>query len=546
MRIGFIGLGRMGANMVRRLLRDGHEIVAYNRTPEKTREIEGEGALAAFSIAELVEKLEKPRAVWVMVPAGDATEAQIRELLEHLEPGDTIIDGGNTNFHDDVRRHGELQKHGINYVDAGTSGGIWGLQVGYCLMVGGDKPAVDPLEPVFTTLAPEGGYMHVGGPGAGHYVKMVHNGIEYGLMQAYAEGFEIMHASDYGLDLGADREPVGPGVGRALVAAGAAGPRVRVRGPGPRPPQGLGRRLRRGSLDRPGGDRPRRPGPRHHVVAADPLPLPPGRLLWRQGPRRAAQRVRRPRGQDGVVGEPMDLATAMATLEAAGTEQNRKTYRRHGARDPMFGVSFAVMRPLAKRAKRDQALARELWAHRQLRRPDPRLHGRGPGIHDRAGPRRLAGRHRRLHPGRHLRRLAGRAGPGGPRSRGPMDGVRSGLDVAGRLGPVRAARAQRPSPDDGSFSGLLERIEAGIHGAGNRTRHSMNGALIAIGARNERLRAEAEAASGRIGIVVVDHGETGCVTPAAVPYIARILGPQGSPGPAKAASGAKEPVGAAV
>ncbi len=201
MRIGFIGLGRMGANMVRRLLRDGHEIVAYNRTPEKTKEIEGEGAIGAFSIAELVGKLEKPRAVWVMVPAGDATEAQIKELLEHLEPGDTIIDGGNTNFHDDVRRHEELKAHGINYVDAGTSGGVWGLQVGYCLMVGGDQAAVDPLVPVFTTLAPEGGYLHVGGPGSGHYVKMVHNGIEYGLMQAYAEGFEIMHASDYDLNL---------------------------------------------------------------------------------------------------------------------------------------------------------------------------------------------------------------------------------------------------------------------------------------------------------------------------------------------------------
>ena len=201
MRIGFIGLGRMGANMVRRLLRDRHEVVAYNRTPEKTREIATEGAEAAFSIEELVAKLAKPRAVWVMVPAGDATEAQIQELLEHLEPGDTIIDGGNTNFHDDVRRHDELAAKGVQYVDAGTSGGIWGLQVGYCLMVGGDKEAVDPLVPIFTTLAPEGGYLHVGGPGAGHYVKMVHNGIEYGLMQAYAEGFEIMHASDYDLDL---------------------------------------------------------------------------------------------------------------------------------------------------------------------------------------------------------------------------------------------------------------------------------------------------------------------------------------------------------
>jgi 6-phosphogluconate dehydrogenase len=203
MRIGFVGLGRMGANMVRRLVRDGHEVVAYNRTPEKTKEIAGEGAIPAFTIAELVEKLEKPRAVWIMVPAGDATEAQIHELLEHLEAGDTIIDGGNTNFHDDQRRHRDLATKGIKYVDAGTSGGIWGLQVGYCLMVGGEKDAVEPLEPIFRSLAPEGGYLNVGGPGAGHYVKMVHNGIEYGLMQAYAEGFEIMHASDYELDLGA-------------------------------------------------------------------------------------------------------------------------------------------------------------------------------------------------------------------------------------------------------------------------------------------------------------------------------------------------------
>ncbi|HEX5825554.1 MAG TPA: decarboxylating 6-phosphogluconate dehydrogenase, partial [Candidatus Limnocylindrales bacterium] len=178
-------------------------VVAYNRTPEKTKEIAGEGAVASFSIEELVSKLDAPRAVWIMVPAGDATEGQIAELLEHLEPGDTIIDGGNTNFHDDQRRHTELAAKGINYIDAGTSGGIWGLQVGYCLMVGGDAAAVTSLEPIFTSLAPDGGYLHVGGPGAGHYVKMVHNGIEYGLMQAYAEGFEIMHTSSYELDLGA-------------------------------------------------------------------------------------------------------------------------------------------------------------------------------------------------------------------------------------------------------------------------------------------------------------------------------------------------------
>ena len=202
MRIGFIGLGRMGSNMVRRLIRDGHEVVAFNRTAEKTREIAGEGATPSFSLEELVAKLEAPRAVWVMVPAGDATEAQIDELTALLAPGDTIVDGGNTNFHDDVRRHAALASKGIRYVDAGVSGGIWGLANGFCLMVGGEAEAVGPLEPVFRSLAPADGYLHVGGPGSGHYVKMVHNGIEYGLMQAYAEGFEIMHASDYDLDLG--------------------------------------------------------------------------------------------------------------------------------------------------------------------------------------------------------------------------------------------------------------------------------------------------------------------------------------------------------
>ncbi len=201
MHLGFIGLGRMGSNMVRRLLKDGHAVVAYNRSPEKTQEIAGEGATASFSIAELVGKLEKPRAVWIMVPAGDATEAQITELLGHLEPGDTIVDGGNTNFHDDVRRHKELAEHGIHYVDAGVSGGVWGLANGFCLMVGGEREVVAPLEPIFLSLAPKDGYLHAGPPGAGHYVKMIHNGIEYGMMQAYAEGFEVMRRSDFPLDL---------------------------------------------------------------------------------------------------------------------------------------------------------------------------------------------------------------------------------------------------------------------------------------------------------------------------------------------------------
>ena len=209
MQIGFIGLGRMGANMVRRLVRDGHEVIAYNRTVEKAHELAdeeraaGHAIEAADSVEALVARLAKPRIAWIMVPAGDATEAQIRELMEHLEPGDTIVDGGNTNFHDDVRRHAMLAEHGIRYVDAGVSGGIWGLANGFCLMVGGEREAVAPIEPAFRTLAPKDGYLHAGPPGAGHYVKMIHNGIEYGMMQAYAEGFEIMHASEYPLDLAA-------------------------------------------------------------------------------------------------------------------------------------------------------------------------------------------------------------------------------------------------------------------------------------------------------------------------------------------------------
>jgi 6-phosphogluconate dehydrogenase len=203
MDLGFIGLGRMGANMVRRLLVQGHHVVAYNRTAEKTREIMSEGADGAFTLEELVGKLEKPRAVWVMVPAGDATESMIDEVLKLLEPGDTIVDGGNSNFHDSVRRHAMAAQHGVDFIDAGVSGGIWGLEAGYCLMVGGDPEPVKRLEPIFRSLAPEGGYLHAGGAGAGHYVKMIHNGIECGLMQVYAEGFEIMHASDYKLDLAA-------------------------------------------------------------------------------------------------------------------------------------------------------------------------------------------------------------------------------------------------------------------------------------------------------------------------------------------------------
>ena len=201
MELAIVGLGRMGGNMARRLHRAGHRVVAFNRSPEKTNEIIAEGLEGVFTPHDVVATLTAPRIVWIMVPAGDATESTIEEFAALLSPGDTIVDGGNSNFHDSKRRHASLKARGLDFVDAGISGGVWGLQNGYGTMVGGDREAVAPLEPIFLALAPEGGYIHCGPAGSGHYTKMVHNGIEYGLMQAYAEGFEILHASEYPLDL---------------------------------------------------------------------------------------------------------------------------------------------------------------------------------------------------------------------------------------------------------------------------------------------------------------------------------------------------------
>jgi len=201
--LAIVGLGRMGGNMARRLHLAGHRVVAFNRSPEKTREIMTQGLEGVFTPVEVVATLGAPRTVWIMVPAGDATESTIEEFAALLAPGDTIVDGGNSNFHDSKRRHASLKARGVHFVDAGISGGVWGLQNGYGTMVGGDREAVTPLEPVFLALAPAGGYIHCGPAGSGHYTKMVHNGIEYGLMQAYAEGFEILHASEYPLDLAA-------------------------------------------------------------------------------------------------------------------------------------------------------------------------------------------------------------------------------------------------------------------------------------------------------------------------------------------------------
>jgi len=205
-----IGLGRMGANISRRLIRAGHQIVAFDRNPESVEDMVAEGALGASSLDELVGQLEAPRIFWVMLPAGDATEQTVASLRSIAQSGDIIIDGGNSFFKDDIRRHRECAESGVHYVDVGTSGGVWGLERGYCLMIGGDKPIVDMLDPIFDALAPgygtitrtpgrdgaddraERGYIHAGPAGAGHFVKMIHNGIEYGLMQAYAEGFDLL------------------------------------------------------------------------------------------------------------------------------------------------------------------------------------------------------------------------------------------------------------------------------------------------------------------------------------------------------------------
>jgi 6-phosphogluconate dehydrogenase len=202
MELGLIGLGRMGKGMALRLLRSGHRVVVTNRSPGPIKELEAAGAVGAYSVEELVGALAAPRAIWIMLPAGDVTEQAIAALTPLLAPGDTIVDGGNTNFNDDLRRAAELKTHGINYVDQGTSGGIWGLEKGFCLMVGGDPEVVRRLEPIFTALAPQDGYLHCGPVGSGHFVKMVHNGVEYGMMQAYAEGFEILRAKrEFNLDL---------------------------------------------------------------------------------------------------------------------------------------------------------------------------------------------------------------------------------------------------------------------------------------------------------------------------------------------------------
>ena len=202
MQLGFVGLGKMGGNMVHRIHRDSdHQVIAFDFSDDAVKAAEGHGATGAGSLEELVSKLEAPRTVWVMVPAGDPTEQTVAKLGELLDAGDTIVDGGNSNWHDDVRRAGELDAKGIHYIDVGTSGGVWGLEVGYCMMAGGPEESIAQLAPILDVLAPPDGWRHFGPAGAGHFVKMVHNGVEYGMMQAYAEGFDLMHQSPFPIEL---------------------------------------------------------------------------------------------------------------------------------------------------------------------------------------------------------------------------------------------------------------------------------------------------------------------------------------------------------
>ncbi len=217
MQLGMVGLGRMGANIVRRLMRDGHRCVGYDVSPDAVKALADDGAIGASSLEDFAAKLEPPRTAWVMVPAGEITDRTISDLAAVLESGDTIIDGGNTHYHDDIRHAAELKTQGIHHIDCGTSGGVWGLWRGYCLMIGGEDDAVRRIEPLFASIAPgvdaaprtpgrsgepspsEQGYLHCGPSGAGHFVKMVHNGIEYGLMAAYAEGLSVIRSADAGL-----------------------------------------------------------------------------------------------------------------------------------------------------------------------------------------------------------------------------------------------------------------------------------------------------------------------------------------------------------
>ena len=321
MELGMIGLGRMGANMVRRLLRAGHRCVVFDQSPEQVQRLAAEGAVGSASLDDLVAKLQKPRAAWMMVPAGDATEQTAAALAGRLESGDAIIDGGNSHYKDDVRRAKTVRPKGVDYVDVGTSGGVWGLERGYCLMIGGPRETVERLDPIFKTLAPgrgdiprtpgrekcggtaEEGYLYCGPVGAGHFVKMVHNGIEYGVMQSYAEGFDILRGvagsavpedRRYELALADIAEVLAARQRHRLLALGPDG-----HGVGGKPHAGelhrFGAGFGRRALDGRGGRRRGCTRRGAHLGPLHPLPFPRGACLCREGVVGDALQVRRPR-----------------------------------------------------------------------------------------------------------------------------------------------------------------------------------------------------------------------------------------------------------
>ena len=308
MELGIIGLGRMGANMTERLVLGGHRLITFDRSPEAIQRVVDKGALGAHSLADFVKQLSLPRAIWLMVPSGDPVDQTIEQLLPNLSKGDILIDGGNSKYKDSIRRAEKLKPHGMHFVDAGTSGGIWGLQNGYCLMVGGEKAIVEHLEPIFKTLAPPDGYLHVGPVGAGHFVKMIHNGIEYGMLQAYGEGFELLKASQFNLDLGKISHLWNQGsVVRSWLlelaeSAFRTGSRAGV-------DQRLRRRFRRRTLDGRRSDRKKRARAGADAFALRPLCVAPGRFVFRQSHRRAAQRIRRPCGEERLIAHGAAIRT---------------------------------------------------------------------------------------------------------------------------------------------------------------------------------------------------------------------------------------------
>ncbi|MGY3425903.1 6-phosphogluconate dehydrogenase (decarboxylating) [Bradyrhizobium sp. F1.13.4] len=324
MQLGMIGLGRMGGNIVRRLMRQGHSTVVYDKDAKAVAGLAADGAVGSATLEEFIAKLERPRTAWVMLPAGHITETTINTIAGAMQDGDVIIDGGNTFWQDDVRRGKALKERGIHYVDVGTSGGVWGLDRGYCMMIGGEKQVVDRLDPIFAALAPgagdiprtegregrdpriEQGYIHAGPVGAGHFVKMIHNGIEYGLMQAYAEGFDILKNANiealpadhrYDFDL-ADIAEVWPARQRDPVLAARSHLDRTRRQPGTDGVFRLRRGFRRRTLDRERRNRRGRAGRSPDRGAVRTFPFPQGTHLRRENSLSDASRLRRPQGAE--------------------------------------------------------------------------------------------------------------------------------------------------------------------------------------------------------------------------------------------------------